>query len=103
MTAAERVAASLARIPTVRSETGVFVSMDGPLAVVNMGGGTVTIPCVGFYPPAVGMVVQVEWRDGRPAVTGPASPLNPLGEVTGTGSGTVTVDVDGVSYDLYLR
>jgi len=101
--ATRRIAAKLARVPSVRSMTGVFVEMDGPLAVVNVGDSTITIPCIGFYPPAAGMVVQVEWRDGRPAVTGPARPLNPIGTITATGSPRATVSVDGETYLLYYR
>ena len=99
----ERIAAELAAVPSIRSMTGVFVRMAGPLAVVNVGDSTITIPCIGFYPPAAGMVVQVEWRDGKPAVTGPARPLNPIGTITATGSPRATVSVDGESYLLYYR
>lgn len=103
MGATERLVAQLASIPSIRSMTGVFVRMDGPLAVVNVAESTITIPCVGFYPPAAGMTVQVEWRDGKPAVTGPARPLNPIGLITATGSPRATVTVDGVPYLLYYR
>lgn len=99
----DQILASLDKIPSVRSITGVFVRMDGAFAVVNVGDSTITIPCVGFYPPAAGMVVQVEWRDGKPAVTGPARPLNPIGTIAATGSPRATVTVDGVSYLLYYR
>src|SRR3546814_17790250 len=42
------------------------------------------------------MTVQVEWRDGKPAVIGPAVTRNPIGEITGTGSPKAEVTVDGV-------
>lgn len=103
MSAADRVARALSRVPSVRSEVGVFVRMDGALAVVNLGASTVKIPCVGTYPPAVGMSVQVEWRAGRPAVVGPARQANPIGTITATGSPRATVDVDGEEFLLYLR
>src|SRR3546814_7968063 len=46
------------------------------------------------------MTVQVEWRDGKPAVIGPAVTRNPIGEITGTGSPKAEVTVDGVVYLL---
>lgn len=104
MSATSRIVDAIARIPSVRSETAVFVRMAGPLAVVNMGpGSTVTIPCVGVYRPITGAVVQVEWRNGRPVVVGPAVSLNPVGVITAAGTPQATVAVDGVEYMLYLR
>lgn len=90
----------VANIPDVRSHTATFVRMDGNLAVVNTGNTQIKLPAPGFYPPRVGMTVQVEWRNGKGAVTGPAVTRNPLGTVTGTGSPLATVAVDGVSYLL---
>lgn len=101
MPAADRIVAGLSRIPSVHSETGVIVSMSGAFAVVNMGGATVTVPCVGFY--RAGVVVQVEWRNGNPVVVGRAFTPNPIGTVSATGSPRATVTVDGVSYLLYYR
>lgn len=100
MSNAETVARKFAQQDTVRSETAVFVRMDGRLAVVNIGSATVAVPCVGFYPPVPGMSVRVDWVNGSPVVTGPVVPLNPLGEVTSTGTPRATVLVDGVSYTL---
>lgn len=100
MSNAETVARKFAQQATVRTETAVFVRMDGRLAVVNIGASTITVPCVGFYPPVAGMAVRVDWVNGSPAVTGPVVPLNPLGEVTSTGTPRATVLVDGVSYTL---
>ena len=87
----------------MRAETAVFVRMDGSFAVVNIGPSTVRVPCVGFYPPVPGMVVQVEWRNGSPVVTGPANPLNPVGTITSPGTPRATVTVDGETYLLYVR
>lgn len=103
MSNAETVARQLAARGSVRSETAIFVRMDGRFAVVNIGTSTVTVPCVGFYPPAVGMAVRVDWVNGSPAVSGPVTPLSPLGTITGTGSPKATVSVDGVEYMLYYR
>ncbi|MEV4777448.1 hypothetical protein [Microbacterium sp. LWH12-1.2] len=103
MSNAETVARQLAARGSVRSETAIFVRMEGRFAVVNIGTSTVTIPCVGFYPPAVGMAVRVDWVNGSPAVSGPVTPLSPLGTITGTGSPKATVLVDGVEYMLYYR
>lgn len=100
MNNAETVARKLAQRDTVRSETAVFVRMDGRLAVVNIGSSAVTVPCVGFYPPVAGMSVRVDWVNGSPVVTGPVVPLNPLGEITSTGTPRATVLVDAVSYTL---
>lgn len=100
MTNAEAVQRQLAQVTSARSEAAVFVRMDGRLAVVNIGTSTVTIPCVGFYPPLPGMPVRVDWVNGAPAVTGPVKPLNPIGRITATGTPRATVLVDGVSYTL---
>lgn len=85
---------------TVNSSVGVFVRMEERYAVVNLGTSTVTIPCIGFYPPTVGMSVRVDWVNGSPAVTGPVRPLNPLGTITATGTPLATVEVDGESFTL---
>lgn len=103
MTDADDVARRLADASTARSETGVFVRMDGRLAVVNIGSSTVAIPCVGFYPPVVGMAVQIDWVNGSPAVKGPVKPLNPIGKIKATGAPRATVTVDGVDYLLFYR
>lgn len=103
MTDADDLARLIAESSSSRAETGVFVRMDGRLAVVNIGTSTVTIPCIGFYPPVVGMAVRVDWTNGSPAVTGPVRPLNPLGVITATGIPRATVTVDGKPYVLYYR
>lgn len=99
----DRIISELSRIPSVRSETAVFVRMDAGFAVVNIGESTIALPCQGWSPPIAGQVVQVEWRNGRGIVTGPASTQNPIGVITGTGSPRATVEVDGVEYLLYFR
>lgn len=71
--------------------------VDG-FAVINTGNTQIRVPCVGYYPPRVGMTVQVEWRDGKPAVIGKAVPQSPTGIITGTGSPKAEVTVDGVAY-----
>jgi hypothetical protein len=103
MSNAETVARKLAARGSINTETAVFVRMDGRFAVVNIGTSTITIPCVGFYPPVVGMAVRVDWVNGSPAVTGPVTPLNPLGVISGTGAPKATVVVDGVEYMLFYR
>jgi hypothetical protein len=74
--------------------------MEDGLAVINTGDTQIKIPCPGFYPPRTGMTVQVEWRNGRAAVIGPAVTKNPVGVITGTGSPKAEVTVDGVAYLL---
>lgn len=103
MNDAEFLAHRMAGLTSARSETGVFVRMDGRFAVVNIGTSTVSVPCVGFYPPVVGMPVRVDWVNGSPSVTGPVRPLNPLGTITATGNPRATVMVDGVTYSLFYR
>lgn len=103
MSNADVVARRMALLTSARSETGVFVRMDGRFAVVNIGTSTVTIPCIGFYPPVAGMPVRVDWVNGSPATTGPVRPLNPLGVITAPGTPRATVSVDGVEYSLYYR
>lgn len=103
MNDAEVLAHRMSQLTSVRTETGVFVRMEGRFAVVNIGSSSVTIPCVGFYPPVAGMPVRVDWVNGAPAVTGPVRPLNPLGAITATGNPRATVTVDGVEYSLFYR
>lgn len=103
MSNAETVARKLAQHGSVNTQTAVFVRMEGRFAVVNMGVSTVPIPCVGFYPPVAGMAVRVDWVNGSPSVTGPVTPLNPLGVISGTGAPKATAAVDGVEYLLYYR
>ncbi|MDQ0726801.1 hypothetical protein [Microbacterium sp. W4I20] len=103
MSNAKTVARKLAEKGSVNTGTAVFVRMDGRFAVVNMGLSTVTVPCIGFYPPVVGMAVRVDWVNGSPAVTGPVTPLNPLGTMSGTGAPKASVTVDGVEYMLFYR
>lgn len=103
MTVGDVLALQASQATSSRSEAAVFVRMDGRFAVVNIGSSTVTIPCVGFYPPVVGMAVRVDWVNGSPAVVGPVKPLSPLGKITATGTPRATVTVDGVPYLLYYR
>lgn len=103
MSNAETVARKFAQQGSVRTETAVFVRMDGRFAVVNIGTSTIPMPCVGFYPPVVGMAVRVDWVNGSPAVTGPVTPLNPLGVISGTGTPKATATVDAVEYMLFYR
>lgn len=93
----------LATIPDVGHLLATFVSMSGPLAVVNIGDRAVAIPCAGFYPPVAGMSVQVERRNGALVVTGPAVPLAPLGVISAGGSPLATVTVGGLDYTLGYR
>ena len=97
------ILSKLATIPDVGHKLGVFVRMDGALAVVNVGDRSVTIPCSGFYPPVGGMSVQLERRNGSLIVTGPSAQLAPLGVITAGGSPKCTVIVGGVEYILGYR
>ena len=102
-TADELILARLATIPDVASKLGVFVRMSGQLAVVNVGGSTVTIPVSGFYPPIAGMSVQLERRNGSLIVTGPSKQLPALGVMTSSGTPKATVLAGGISYTLGMR
>lgn len=93
----------LARIPDVGRLVGEFVRMDGPYAIVNIGPNTVPIRAVGFYPPAVGMYVQIDRANGVMSLTGPAQQLNPMGVIKAVGSPKATVTVDGKDYVLGMR
>lgn len=103
MSADDLVLDALARIPSVGFQIGTFVRMENNLAVVNIGPNTVSIPAVGFYPPASGMAVQIERRNGALVVSGPSSQLNPIGKITGPGAPKSVVVVDGVEYTLGMR
>lgn len=93
----------LSKIPDVASLVGEFVRMEGQRAIVNIGPNTVPIAVSGFYPPAVGMFVQIERRPGGMIVTGPAQQLNPMGSIKAVGSPKSTVTVDGTDYLLGMR
>jgi hypothetical protein len=90
----------LATIPTVGSKLGVFLRMDGPLAVVNVGDSVIAIPVSGFFPPIAGMSVQIEARNGRLILTGPSAPLPNVGVVSAGGSPKCTVIAGGTEYLL---
>lgn len=100
MTTAQAIQQQLASVTRARSETGVFIRMADRFAVVNIGTSTVTVPCIGFYPPTTGMSVRIDWVNGSPAVTGPVRPLSPLGSITAAGTPRATVLVDGESHVL---
>jgi len=97
------ILARLATIPDVAQQTAIFVNMEGPLAVVNIGDRAVAIPCSGFYPPLTGMVVQLERRNGQLLLTGPAVPLDPMGVMVSAGTPKALVNSGGVEYLLGLR
>lgn len=98
MTFAEVVAKQLARIPSVRAETAVFLGMAGTAAKVRIGGNEVVLPFVGTYEPVVGQTVQVEWRDGAGVVIGAIQPRPTRGVVTAVNSPNVTVEIGGMPF-----
>lgn len=100
MSDADVLARKFAEQTSARSETGQFVRMDGRFAVVNIGTSSVTIPCLGVYPPRAGLPVRVEWVNGSPAVTGLVTPRSPFGKITATGTPLATVLVEGNTYQL---
>ena len=100
MNDAEVVARKLADQTTTRTETAQFVRMEGRYAVVNIGTSSVTIPCLGVYPPRTGLPVRVEWVNGSPAVKGLVTPRSPFGKITATGTPLATVLVEGNTYQL---
>lgn len=102
MTDAEILARKLAQQTSARSETALFVRMDGRFAVVNIGTSTITIPCVGVYPPRSGIPVRVDWVNGSAAVTGLVTPKNPFGTISASGSPRASVLVDGTTYELFV-
>lgn len=103
MSADDRILDALSRIPDVGHLLGRFVRMDGALAVVNIGPNTVSIPASGFYPPATGMSVQIERRNGSLVIIGPSAQLNPIGKIVGPGAPKSVVLVDGLEYTLGMQ
>jgi len=99
----EIILRKLATIPDVASKLGTFVRMSGQLAVVNVGGSTVSVPVSGFYPPIAGMSVQLERRNGSLIITGPSKQLPALGVMTSSGTPKATVLAGGVEYTLGMR
>lgn len=102
-TAAERYELALNRIPDVAQQLGTFVDMVGNLAQVIIGDNAVIIPMVGQYPPWPGDAVQLERRNGRLVVTGPAVPKSPVGKITAAGTPRATVLSDGTTYLMPVR
>jgi hypothetical protein len=102
-TADELILKQLKAIPDVASKLGVFVRMNGPLAVVNVGKSIVSIPVSGFYSPIAGMSVQLERRNGSLIVTGPSKQLPALGVMTSSGTPKATVLAGGIEYTLGMR
>lgn len=102
-TAVDILADQVKAIPAVDQRTAVFVGMVGNLAQVNTGPTTISIPCVGFYPPVPGMVVQLERTAGQWKVTGPAVAQPAIGAISATGTPQATVDIAGKSYPFYYR
>lgn len=100
--AVDILASQLKKIPDVDRRTAVFVRMDGNLAVVNAP-NTISVPCVGFYPPVPGMTVQMERIVGQWKVTGPAVSLPAVGLISATGTPQATVTIAGKNYQLYYR
>lgn len=103
MSSTSLIVNQLARIPDVGYLVGEFVRMEDQRAIVNIGPNTVPVAVSGFYPPAVGMFVQIERRNGVMIVTGPAQQLNPMGKIKAVGSPKATVTVDGKDYVLGMR
>jgi len=102
-TADELILKQLKTIPDVASKLGVFVRMSGQLAVINVGGSTISVPVSGFYPPIAGMSVQLERRNGSLIVTGPSKQLPALGVMTSSGTPKATVLAGGIEYTLGMR
>jgi len=94
------VAQVLATIPTVRAKTVTYVSRTGTKVTVNVGLTQVTLPFIGMYLPPPGHPVQMELRDDRWIVSGPAVPLPGVGTITVAGSPRASVLAWGVTYSL---
>lgn len=100
---ASRVAEQFARITPVQSKLGIFVERAGTHAVVNLGDGTVRLPFVGMYLPPSGHPVQVESRDGKTVVTGPARPLPGAGVIVTVNAPYAAVLAWDIMYTLPYR
>jgi hypothetical protein len=94
------VARELARIPEVKTKLAILVERVGSRVVVNIGLTSVTLPFVGLYLPPVGHAVQMDYRDGRWVVSGPASPLPGEGTITTASTPRAVVTAWGVPYTL---
>ncbi|WP_223690116.1 hypothetical protein [Leifsonia poae] len=102
-TATDILADRVKDLPDVDRRTAIFARMDGNLAVVNTGPTTISIPCVGFYPPIPGMAVQLERTAGQWKVTGPAVAQPAIGTISATGTPQATVTIGGKQFQLYYR
>ncbi|UCR89241.1 hypothetical protein [Mycetocola spongiae] len=98
-----KLAQITAAIPEVDSFVAEYVRMQGSYALVNIGASTVPVRSVGFYPPVVGMIVQIQRVKGKLILAGPAVQLNPIGKIKSVGSPKAWVTVDGKDYFLGLR
>lgn len=102
MSLADVVTRKLSDVPKVSSTVGIFMTMVGGLARVNLQGASVDIRCDGWTPPIPGMPVRVESLNGAMRVVGPSQALSPRGEVVGSLDGGVRalVRIDGTDHVL---
>ena len=100
----ETINARLAAVPRVQSVVGVFVTMVGYLARVNVQGATVEIRCDGWAPPIAGMPVRVETVNGIMRVTGPSQTLPPRGVVVESleGGTSAVVNAGGTNWTFVV-
>lgn len=102
MSLSDVLSQKLADTQRVASVVGIFVTMAGPLARVNVQGATVDLRCDGWYPPIPGMPVRVDTVDAIMRVVGPAQTLPARAVVTASvaGGSRAEVNADGKTYVL---
>lgn len=98
MTLPDRIAAALQSIPVVGAFTGVFVRMDGDLAIVNLNATQIRVRCDGWNPPVMGQFVRLESVAGAVRVVGPAQTAQADGVVQSVAGSVVTVLVNGTPF-----
>lgn len=89
-----QLARELSLTPTVSRMVGVFRSLDGNLAVVDVNGSRIKVPMSGAVP-LPGLPVWVESQNGRYVCTGVATQISPYGTVVTSTSTRVKVVPDG--------
>lgn len=91
-TAEDAIAVELSKVKPWQVLVGTFVEQSSGSAVVDVGGARITMPSLGTYFPIANDLVRVLRADSGTFLLGPASPRDPRGIVTATGSPRITVE-----------
>lgn len=96
-----QLARALSTIPQLSLPVGEFVEAStGGQVLVDFGEGPVPILSAGLFEPLPGESVRVLRTSAGTVLLGPSSPRSSIGQVTATGSPSITVDTSAGSVQL---